>query len=290
MIIFITSIRHPLNSANYTEVLRLFKASLKSVCNQSDPDFRVIVVCNERPEIGFMDERVDYVLADFPPPSLHQGPRTAMEALRKDKGSKYALGLLAARKYTPDYVMFFDADDFVHRSIAKFCNSRTGENGWYVENGYVYCASSLIYGRLDNFYKWCGTCNIVNYALMSLPENLSITSSLEEIVDSVDEYFLYMILGAHPFTASYFNKRGTPLSPLPFRAAIYVRGTGENWSGIFYGSILSGLPRILGPALLRDFGINRVITIRDMIAALLLEYPLMLYRLIRYGKKAVPPV
>lgn len=290
VIAFITSIRHPLNSANYTKVLRLLEASLKSVCNQTNPDFRVIVVCNEQPEPRFKDERVEYVRVDFPPPSTHQGPRTTKEAVRKDKGAKYVVGLLAAKKYNPEYVMFFDADDFVHRDIAQYCNSRPGENGWYVDKGYVYCSGSMIYGRLYNFYKWCGTCNIVRYRLMPLPASVTIHSSLDEIVNSVDEYFLYKILGAHPFTVGYFSEAGTPLSPLPFCAAIYVRETGENHSGIFYGGLISGLPSILNTALLRDFGMDMIVTGRLRFTSLFTEYPLTLYRVLRYGKKVTPPV
>lgn len=45
MFIFITAVRHPKTSASYERVESLLNRTLSSVCNQTDGEFRVIVVC-----------------------------------------------------------------------------------------------------------------------------------------------------------------------------------------------------------------------------------------------------
>lgn len=261
---------------------QVFEKSLRSVCNQVDQDFKVIVVCNELPIVEFHDDRVEYVKVDFDPPSNIKGPRTGLEAVRKDKGCKYVIALLAAKKYKPSYIMFFDADDFIYEGIAGYCNQRPGMNGWYVDRGYVYRNGSALYSDRSDFYKWCGTCNIINYSLFCIPEHLSISSTQDMIVDSIDEYFLLMILGAHPFTVGYFANLGTPLNPLPFSAAAYVRGTGENHSGLF----MTGLPKLISKKMNKEFGMGLDQATTFKIRGILYEYPVEIYRIIRY--KLIP--
>lgn len=284
MIVFITSVRHPHNCNQYQKVLSLLNGSLRSVCGQEDNDFRVICVCNERPEIAFKDARIEYLVVNFPPPSTLANAQTGLGAVRHDKGAKYAVGLLHAKKLNPEYVMFFDADDFIHRDIAGYCNQRPGENGWYVENGFVYWGG-MLYSPLELFYKWCGTCNILNYNLIELPVHLTPSSTFDEIISFTDNWFLTRILGAHPFTVDYFADRGHPLAPLPFPGAVYARETGENHSGIFIGN----RPKILTKNLANDFGIKIKVNLAKQIHAFCWQLPRQLYRILRYWESVPIP-
>lgn len=290
MVVFITSIRHPHNSHSYGRVLSLLRASLKSVCAQTDQDFRVIVVANQEDHIGFAHPNVEWLVVDFPPPSEHSGPRTGINAVRRDKGCKYAAGLSRAREYAPDFVMFFDADDLVHREITAFCNARKDESGWYVDHGFVWRHGTHIYGRMEEFYKWCGTCNIVKFDLFNWPRRLSVASSREEIEEILGEDFVHRILGAHPFTVDYFAARGAPLAPLPFAGAVYVRGTDENHSGLFYGSVLRSWPKIINRTFCDEFGLDVDLGLQRNVRARLFEWPLELYRILRYRADIKPPV
>ncbi len=64
MLAFITSLRHPQNSSDYTRVERLLKGTLASVTAQTDPGFVVIVVGNERPAFD-LPRRTVFVQAEF---------------------------------------------------------------------------------------------------------------------------------------------------------------------------------------------------------------------------------
>lgn len=290
MVVFITSVRHPRNSHSYSQVLSLLKATLKSVCAQTDEDFRVIVVANQVDDIGFSHPNIEWVIVDFPAPSGEHGPKTGISAVRRDKGCKYAVALCRAKEYAPDYIMFFDADDFVNRKIAAFCNGRKGQNGWYVDRGYVWRDETLIYGDMLEFYKWCGTCNILNFQLLVCPDNLSIRSSREEIEETLGEEFVHKILGAHPFTVGFFAANEVPLVALPFPGAVYLRGTNENHSGLFYGSVMSSWPKIMDREFCRDFGIDANVGLLRRTLALLLEWPRETYRVFRYRADVKPPV
>lgn len=284
LLAFITSIRHPHNSNSYEEISRLFERTLRSVCNQIDPHFRIIVVCNKLPLVTFKSDHVEYVIVDFPPPSLMSGPQTGLEAVRRDKGTKYLVGLLAAEKFQPEYVMFFDADDLVHQDLARFCNERPGTNGWFISSGYGHIEGSLLYQKLSSFYKHCGTCNIINFKLLkaNIPQHLHKYSKLDDIVRSVDAHFLSRILGAHHFTVNHFINKGTPLHALPFPGAIYTLGTGENHSGIdrfinthFVSSHL--MPHFVSRRLNDAFGMGLDFSIRRRIKTYFFEFPIYFF-------------
>lgn len=280
MLVFITSIRHPHNCNSYKTIGHLLVKTLLSVLNQRDHDIKIIVVCNEVPPFGLQDDRIDYVLVDFERPSSHKGPVTGLDPCRRDKGSKYIVGLIHARQYNPDHIMFFDADDYVHCGISEYTNARPKAVGWYIDKGYSYRAGGVMYAELDRFNKNCGTSLIFRSDLMfdHIPNNLTVTSSLAQILADVDEEFLYKILGAHPFAVDYFADRGYKLAPLPFRGAIYVRGTGENHCLMW----VSGRSRIITAQMNNEFALFLNLSPLRRVAALLVDYPIEVYRQLRY--------
>src|ERR671914_2313327 len=104
MLAFIISVRHPDNASDYRHVERLLERTLASVSGQEHRSFRIVVVGNRHPEFD-LPECCEFVAVDFPPPSTIRSARTEREAVLKDKGTKLAVGLLAAREHEPDYAM-----------------------------------------------------------------------------------------------------------------------------------------------------------------------------------------
>ena len=253
MIAFITSVRHPLNSNSYPRVIELLDRTIKSVCRQTDPDFRVVVVCNEIPDLPPRD-RVEFTKVDFPPPSCNTTAQTGLDAIRLDRGSKYFVGLLHAARFEPSHIMFFDADDYISRRIAAHVNENPDSDGWVIKDGYMYQEGSYFIRQLSDFHLWNGTCNILRFENLNVPRGLDTTVTQDEVTQRLDPFFLRGVLGSHPFTESYFNVLGKPLNPLLFCGAIYVTGTGENHSGL---SKTSGNKRV-DAAIAEDFGLPLV--------------------------------
>lgn len=102
MFTFITAVRHPDTAASYERVEMLSNRTLLSVCNHTDGEFRVIVVCNQEPMTRFVDARVSYLTTEEKPLETDN----LLLRTRIDKGMKFALGLAAAREFDTQYVMF----------------------------------------------------------------------------------------------------------------------------------------------------------------------------------------
>jgi glycosyltransferase involved in cell wall biosynthesis len=284
MLVFITSLRHPKNSKDYQNIELLLMRTLQSVCAQTDTDFYVIVVCNQLPA-NFPDlPNVCFVQVDFPPPSAINNAQTGMPALQKDKGTKYLIGLKKAEEFKPDYVMFFDADDYVHQDIAKYVNANLGENGWYIDKGLVYRDGGLLISKTDNFNQVCGTSNIFNFDLLrqTMPYNLD--ASQDSLLGLVDNEFIFTILGGHRKVPAWFAERGHALKAFPFAAAIWLTNTGENHSGVNF----FGMPHLLSSELATSFNINPPKALAVWLKDVLLLYPYYCVRaLLRYLKHAL---
>ena len=233
MLVFITSVKHPTHSFAYEKVWALLEATLTSVCNQTDGSFRVIVVCNQAPcdfkEATQIHAHTEFVVVDYPPISTSK--TLTSDDKKLDVGIKYVVGLLEARKYAPEYIMFFDADDLVGNDIAEYAKSHPHENGWFIDRGYLTLGNR--YSMLENFNAYCGTCNILNFPLLMKhidPMQIHIASR-DSICAHVDDYFLRFILGSHKYTPDFLAKEGTPLKPFPKRAAMWLLDHGENRGG-----------------------------------------------------------
>lgn len=248
MFAFITSVRHPTTSLSYARIEALLKRTLRSVCNQTNGNFRVIVVCNQLPTNPVADDRISYLISAEPPIETDD----KLLRVRIDKGTKLALGLAAARDYSPQHIMFFDADDFVHCGIVDYSETHRTDFGWYVERGFVYDQRTGLISPIRQFNEICGTSHIVSYGLVE-PRGILPTSSRTQILNTLGEDYVALILGAHPFLVRYFAKRGNTLSPLPFNGAVYVRGTGENDRRYFTAP---GFPRPPSRRFCRNFGIS----------------------------------
>jgi hypothetical protein len=249
MLAFITTLRHPRNSADYGRVESLLQDTLASITRQTSDEYVVIVVGNRRPALP-LPERALFVEVDFGPPSDVNGPQTGRASVIWDKGTKTAVGLIAARAFGPDYVMPFDADDFVHKDIAEFAHSRRGRPGWVVTRGWVYSRARNAYALRRNFFRICGTSFIVPFDAYEVPADLTVSATQQEIAVAFGERLENLL--EHGYAFDWWREHGRHLEPLPFAGAVYQVDTGENHSG----NMLVGPALPYASHLYRDFGIR----------------------------------
>ena len=257
MLVFATSVKHPNNSQSYEEVWQLLNNTLYSVCSQLDTDFRVVVVCDKQMPLfhhhELIEKYTEFVEVDFPShgenvlnnfdrlgnlsPSLENPKWWADKLIPEDyfhianvvlnMASKHLIGVLAAKKYDPEYVCFFDADDYIGNDISAYVNSCPGQNGWIMVHGYrMYENNLATFSRHDSI---CGTGNIFNYSLLMnyLSSRVNEKSSQNELFEYVDSEFL-ITHGKHRDTQSYFTKEGSPFLEFPTRSVIHVIGHNES--------------------------------------------------------------
>ncbi|HEY9630754.1 MAG TPA: hypothetical protein V6C84_25945 [Coleofasciculaceae cyanobacterium] len=209
MIVFIIPVKSKQAATSWSELCKLFERSLRSVCSQTSTDFKVLIVCNERPEIAFDHPHVQYLDVNFPVPESNYNARV------DDRAKRVVAGLLAVRDLNPSHVMSVDADDCINRQVAEFVGQHKDDNGWFVNSGYEYEeGSDKVFIRRKDFHKICGTCNIINYRLFNLPEKMVPYGELT----GYDRF-----LGGHPLAKGDLAERGTPIEPLPFPGVVFVR-------------------------------------------------------------------
>jgi hypothetical protein len=218
MLVFVIPLKSVKFSKSWERVCALFERTVKSVCNQTYSDFRVIVVCNEKPSIEFDHPNLEYIQVDYPEAKESELINTKLT----DRGRKVLRGLIEAKKFNPSHAMAVDADDCISKKIAEFVKGNPSEPGWFVDKGYKYIeGKKTIYVKRNNFYRMCGSCNIIRYDLNNLPENPEYNRG----------YGYYKLWIDHEKVKPFMEQQGTPLSVLPFPGAIYILGTGDNIYG-----------------------------------------------------------
>ena len=217
MLVFIVPLKSAKISRSWSLSNRLFERCIRSICRQTSDTFRVVVVCNERPEIPFSHPHVHYIEVDFPPPfpeadeeqtgGYEYGYSRDIARKNADKARKIHTGLEYAARYQPTHSMVVDADDCVSSRLADFVSRNPRSDGWFFKKGYLYPEGGrFLYFNVRNFYQICGSSVIIAYGLTQ-----ALFSNPEFYEHTFDE-----------------PPPGVALAPLPFPGAVYSMENGDN--------------------------------------------------------------
>ena len=215
MLVFIIPLKSAKVSNSWERVSQLFERTIRSVCNQTCSEFKVIVVCHEKPKIYFDHPSITYLPVDFPIPTWERIDN--YDSRRIDKQKKIFMGLAYASRYNPTHVMFVDADDCVSKHLAEFASQDPQSNGWMFWKGYEYVdGRKSMYLIKKYFSSRCGTSNIVKYDLVKPDPDFTIN----------DVYPRWL------FHGKYMNRqlkdKGCNFEILPFPGAVYIMENGAN--------------------------------------------------------------
>ncbi len=221
---FVVPLRSPAASRNWQNVVaRLHETvrSIESACSGS-ADVGAVIVANRDAEIGELPDCVDVVRVDLAPPavSVFQGESEDNErrnAVGWDKGYKVASGINYAMHLGSKYIMSVDADDLIASDLVDLVHSATDSYGWYIDKGWLLPVGSRWGLVVGDFHNWCGTYAIVRTDLLPL----------ESDVESVDPDVIRKIFGSHRYLIPFLKEKGTPLTPVDYRAAVYRIGHSE---------------------------------------------------------------
>jgi hypothetical protein len=234
MLKFLVPVRHQSGVSDWSEIARNLKMTLASIAGQTHSDWRCLVVANEGADLPTMPAGCEVLRIDAPykplPPRAPE--REAYEAaIRADKGMRLWAGL--NHMEPGGFVMVTDYDDFVHRDLARLvAENPDNPSGWYIEEGYLYTEGSGVMRRRSEFHTVCGTSNIVRDELLRrAPAGESL------------DFHIKRRLGSHVSIVADAAKWGMEMQPVPFPAAIYRAGYGQQVSGYrgVWKSILANL-------------------------------------------------
>jgi hypothetical protein len=203
MLAFIVPLKSARVAKSWDYVTLLFERCLRSICNQTAPDFKVIVLHHEKPDIDFAHPAVIYVRVDLPVPD----PRDHA-ALNRDGLRKRLRGIALAREFAPTHLMHVDADDCVSNRLAAWVLKNPTAPGWFFNSGYFYRDDGdRIFYKRRGFHTWCGSSLIFRPDVVDLPpgaesDDASIPKLRPDVLRSA-------------------------LAPLPFPGAVYVNTKGS---------------------------------------------------------------
>lgn len=213
LLTFIIPVRHQDNARDWGRLKANLVQTVASISNQTHNDWRGIIVANEGADLPDLPERFGVERVTFPPNNLHEIDKADIEAVydafRADKGRRVLAGMLAARDSR--FFMIVDDDDFVSARIVEHVSQNPDTNGWTIDRGYIWDDGGSLLLGYDEFNHLCGTSLIVRSDLYGLPERFE-DASLD---------WIKSMLGSHVRIADILAGRGTPLSTLPFRGAVY---------------------------------------------------------------------
>jgi hypothetical protein len=238
------------NARDWPLVEALLDLTLTSVRAQTDPDFRVLIACHDRPRLGWDDPRVELVEADWP--ALPPDPDN------DDSGrKKHALNdLVLARG--GGLLMLLDADDWVDTRLVAAARAavRPDAVGAVLEAGLAadfrtLRAAALPDPRIFNgaFYQVCGSSTVAHLR----PDD----------ADPVRRD-PFGALRSHHRWAEAADELGVRLARLPVRGA-YLINTSENHSDLHgpyadwrrgFTAAVNRLGRPLDAALAARFGLG----------------------------------
>lgn len=225
MLAFVIPFRSKATSDNWTYHSALINRTIKSLSNQLNSDFKVIVVYTDYPENMVDSEFVVWLHYPFSFLRVHEITDYESHAKKyvktdrdiefsMDKGRKSMFGSRYARDLGCNYIMSVDADDLVSNKISEFVADNKGTNcpGWYVDKGYVYIENkNLLFRYPKKFYNFCGSSYIVRADLIPIPEFEN-----KNLLD-------YCFFEGHAWLIIFLRDyKNEILQPLPFYAAAYV--------------------------------------------------------------------
>jgi hypothetical protein len=223
MLGFIVPIKPKKHSRDWHQDNLLLERSVRSICNQTSRDFRVILVYSDMPEITFTDTNLHYVhypFGDFTVNEIHDWQDrskwyAAPYAERMmDKGRKIMLGCKLAKELGCTYLMSVDSDDLVSEKLTAFVaeNGNVRKPGWRILKGYIYEEGSKIVVKNPKIWGINGSTHIIREDLVKVPD-----------LNTNFNLFDCSLFEGHAYTLQrlidYYNER---LEFLPFYGVIYV--------------------------------------------------------------------
>ena len=211
MLTFVIPVKSRSVTSNWISFSRQFEKTLRSIGNQTDSNFKIVVICHEIPDINYTHDDLHFIHPDFQPPSKENiGSKENLIKQRIDKGNKIKLGVDYARtKFNTDYVMLVDSDDYVSNRIAEFVNNSHDSPGWFIGRGYLSFKWKNVLIGTKKFNHLCGSSVIIKPHLVKYFFDMG----------KINLYF------DHRLTTLNSN---IELKKVPFCAGIYNMGNGEN--------------------------------------------------------------
>ena len=253
MICFVVPIQSLARARDPGCLKRVLHRTVLSVLNQTDPEWRMVLVADDPPSALAVDDlvadpRIRWEVVGFPydapvpPGHRHTGHPEAFLRGERDKGRKTLWGCRLAQQDGVTHIMSLDCDDLVSCRLAGWCRANPDASGWWFESGWVWAERVpwLVERIRRRFNCICGSSHIVNARFFGA--GVCAKSFTDPDIDECGWWL------PHAYIRPRLSAAASDFSRLPFRGAMYVRhgtNTSRPLSGVLKASakmLLRGRP------------------------------------------------
>jgi len=200
------------------------RRTVKSIRQNTSPNFRIVLACNELPELeepGLGD--IDILVVPF-------GPELNVSKQGEDKARKrrYIASWLRKTLDVPAcYIMMLDADDLISRELVAYVTADNNRRSYVAEKGYIYdCSTGLLHRIEEGFSRYCGSGFIGYFEKNALPRDIEDLESVFSRFGVAPSQNPLMV--GHKEYARLAAEVGIPADALPFPAIVYMANHQES--------------------------------------------------------------
>jgi len=186
-------------------VVENFNRTVASLLAQTDPDFQILVGCQDRPRLEAPDPRIRFVYV------------AAVDTDREQDKRRRIRGMAAKLHEDGGGVLMpVDADDLLNRRVAAYVNAHPEADTFVASTGWELDMRTRRMRLAPRFWNLCGSAMAMRLA----PEDLPATAEADGgLLDA-----------GHQDFPSLCAERGMRQLAFPFLASVYRIHTGENSS------------------------------------------------------------
>jgi hypothetical protein len=251
------------------------RQTLASIFNSSNGNFCVVMAGHEAPDFELpQDPRFKFLSLDHPIASQddYWGAAVRDKMIKLSAAWNYAKSI-----WNSDYVMKVDWDDLISSRLVDWLANAKDEAGYCINNGWIWRSRSrYIIQHTEQFDRFCGTCMIIRSDMADKTGPFRHSGDGVKfddknlLLEASDPYSLIpgagtstlLLNDTHKRSEAQFAYLGKKLAKVPFSAAIYSIGHGNNASGqynrthtlrMWLGRIWR--TRVITPGLRREFNL-----------------------------------
>jgi hypothetical protein len=208
---FAISLKSRRSSRNWTRVQNNLARTLRSIINNTDQNYRILIAGHEKPNIKEMNhERVTWLPVTFSPP-------TSIRKYSSDKFRKRrVIGAYLRKSGFSGYFMPLDADDWVHHRFVEFIRSQPIIDAFVMNTGCMANMKSKQIWVRERFYSGCGSSAVFYFRNSDFPR----TSLKRDVMKSK---FKWVVL-PHGKVTTYLKNKNYKMVNYPLVTWVVVHG------------------------------------------------------------------
>ncbi|MFP7299296.1 glycosyltransferase family A protein [Neobacillus niacini] len=208
---FAISLKSKRSSRNWTRVQNNLARTLRSILNNTDQNFKIVIAGHEKPNIEEMENiRVTWLPVRYPPPKYIS--KFSSDKFRKRR----VIGAYLRKIGFSGYFMPLDADDWVHYRFVEFIRSHPIKDAFVMNTGCMANFKNKQVWLRDGFYFSCGSSAVFYFRNNDFP----LTSRKADVIKTK---FKWVIL-AHGKVTKYLKNKNYLLVNFPFVTWVVAHG------------------------------------------------------------------